>query len=64
MDPVEGLAYDNDRLYFTYKPNSKASPPGIQFIKLADTKPYKADYVLRLGPTDAPRAIAVHSCSG
>ena len=63
MDPVEGLAYDNDVLYFTYKPTSKSNPPGIQRVKLANTTDYKADYVLRLGPGDAPRAIAVHSCS-
>ena len=59
VESVEGLAYANNYLYFT----SQSKDPAIKFVNLA-TDDYEAKTLLRLGPSDAPRAIAVHSCSG
>lgn len=63
MRSVEGLAYDNDHLYFTYQSTSEDSQPAIKYVNVA-IKPYKLQVLLSLGPSDAPRAIAIHSCSG
>lgn len=63
IDSVEGLAYDNDHLYFTYQSTRSDKEPAIKYVYLA-TSEYVATSLISLGPGDAPRAIAVHSCLG
>lgn len=65
VDLVEGIVYDNDHIFYTYQPNGKAKLPAIMRVNIKEDKEtYAPDSIKTLLAADAPRAIALHSCSG
>lgn len=63
VDPIEGMHYDNNKIYFTQQAGTSGTEPRIATVDVSGTD-YPVKAIVRLHKHDAPRAIAVHSCKG
>lgn len=61
---IEGLAYMNDKLYYTSLSSSTDDPALIGSVDLSSFDNPTTSPVVKLTAIDSPRAIVGHACSG